>query len=146
MTDKEFDEWFKYLEEYHNRPQTPTAKQRYREQFKEVSDELFLLAIKAETGKDPPGRFPSADELQRFIDEERAQLARRRPKTAAEAQPDPEVGKAILQRLWAELDQRDREKEHRVVEQRDRDRQDRTQRITVRKQALQEQAQSLLSR
>jgi hypothetical protein len=141
MTDTEFDDWFKYLEDYHNRPQTPAAKERYREEFEGVSDELFAAAIKAATRKYAPGKFPSPEELGRFIDDARARC---RPKTAAETPPDPEEGKAVLQRLRAELEQRDREKEQLAAEKWERDRQDLTQRTDARKELLEKQAQSLL--
>jgi hypothetical protein len=77
-----------------------------------VSDELFVEAIKAATRKYAPGKFPSIDELGRFINDAAERLARRRQKTGAETPPDPE-GVKILRRLAAEVEQRDCEKKKR---------------------------------
>jgi hypothetical protein len=143
MTDSTFEECFTLLETYHDKPQPAAAKERYREELAGVPDELFVEAVNAATRKYAPGKFPSINELQGFVEDAHESLARRRPKTAPEAPPDPEEGKAVLQKIRAELDQRDREKEQRAAEKRERDRQDRTQRINARKQLFDKQALEL---
>jgi hypothetical protein len=67
MTDSTFNECFAWLEKYHGRTLPPVAKERYRQEFLEVSDELFVEAIKAATRKYAPGKFPSIDELGRLL-------------------------------------------------------------------------------
>jgi hypothetical protein len=143
MTDVEFNDWFAYLENYHGRPQTPAAKERYREEFEGVSDELFAAAIKAATRKYAPGKFPSPEELGRFIDDARARC---RPKMAAEAQPDPEGAKAGLRRLAAEFEHLDCEKKKREAAEKLQQAEEHKQRLDrtdARKELLDEQLRFL---
>jgi hypothetical protein len=139
MTDSTFNECFKLLEDYHSRPQSASAKKRYREEFLGVPYELFIEAVRGSMRKYAPGRFPSIDELGKFIADAAECFARRRRKTAPEARPDPEESKAVWHRLGAELERLDREKEKREAEKREQDRQDHTQRINAKKQLLKEQ-------
>jgi len=143
MTDADFEEYFSWLEKYHKRSFSPTAREQYHQEFKTVDGDLFYRAINAWSKKHAPDSpFPNIHQLRGCVDDESERLQQRRHKEKI-AEPDREQSKALCRILIAEIEGRDVERKRKQAERRELDRQESAARINAKKQALQEQARRL---
>jgi hypothetical protein len=140
MTKATFTKCFEWFLKRQGREITAEARQHYYDEFQHTPDEAFIKAIKTAARESPPGDLPSVAKLERYVNDEYERLKRRHKEKTAP--PDKEQDGARVRSLIAYLERLEAEGKQREVDERSKQRQERTERRAARVKELNEQLKS----